>query len=1001
MKFSWLQALRGRGSKSPAAPRRTVRLSFDLMPLEDRTVPTFLAPANYAVGASPSGTQVGDFNGDGKLDLAVVNADLVGTVSILLGNGDGTFQPKTDYAAGSFPNAITSGDFNGDGKLDLAVATGTGTVRVLLGTGTGSFAAPVAYAVGAGSHSLKTGDFNNDGKLDIGTMNNGTASVLLGNGDGTFQPHLDAPIPGSSTSTIVADFNHDGKLDLATSNTLSLGTVTVLRGRGDGTFDPAISYDAYSAPVDVVAGDFNGDGFMDLAMPNSYAADAMTVLINNGDGTFAPPHTYRIPASGFGIVSADFNGDGVPDLAEQGGLGYEVQLGKGDGTFYPTVSYAGSFGPMRSAAVGDFNGDGSADLVAPKYAGIVSVVMNAGDDRTNVAGAVGFQVNTPAAIAGSTFVPMTVTAVGATGKAATGFLGTVYFASSDPTAATASYTFTVADAGTHAFASTVRLVTPGTQTVTLSAPYLASATNSLTVTTAATRMLVAAPASATAGSAVSITVTATDALGNSAAGYLGTVAFSSTDLQAGLPANYTFTAADAGTHTFTATLKTAGVRALMLGDSVNQIGNTTFLAISAQAATHFAVLGGAGAIGVARPVTVAALDDFGNRDTAYAGTVHFTSTDPLAKLPADAALAGGFGAFGVTLLTVGAESITATDTVTPSITGTSSFTAAPPVPASYAVTGLAATTAGLTQSFTVTVKDTINQVATGYRGTVFFTSTDWQAGLPLSYTFTAADAGVHTFAVAFKTSGLQSVTAHDSVTAAFVGSQTGVAVVAAAATQLTATTTTDLTSPVVAGTVVPVTVTARDAFGNVATTYRGKVGVTSTDPQAGLPSTTNFTATDAGVHTFAVALKTANKKPALTSISVVDTSNPTLLGSLTGIDVTNGAAVSFALSAPSGVTAGVAFFLKVTVLDAYGNTVQNYFGTLHFGNTAGSAGLPADYAFTLADHGVHSFAVTLATAGTQTISATDLASPLVKGNALLSVTLAGIGGGSGGGGKKV
>ncbi len=999
MTFSWLQALRGRGSKSPAAPPRTVRLSFNLTPLEDRTVPTFLAASSYAVGLNPHGTQVGDFNGDGKSDVVVVNSTTAGTVSVLLGTGTGTFLPKTDFAAGASPIDAAPGDFNADGKLDLAVVS-WGAVNLLLGNGDGTFAAPVAYAVGAGSHSLKAGDFNNDGKLDIATMNATTASVLPGNGDGTFGARLDAPITGSATSTIVADFNHDGNLDLATSNTNSLGTVTVLRGHGDGTFDPAASYYAYSAPVDLEAGDFNNDGFMDLACPNSYAADAMSVLINNGDGTFAPPHTYRIPSSGFDMEVADFNGDGVKDLAERGGIGYQVQLGKGDGTFYPTVSYAAPYGPIQMGAVGDFNGDGSADLVAPNSSGTVSVVLNAGDDRTNVAGAVGFQVAFPSAVSANSGLPLTVTAVNATGTPAVGFLGTVYFGSGDAAAIGTAYTFTAADAGTHSFASAMRLLTLGAQTVTVSAPFLATATGSLTVTPAATRLTVAAPTTSPAGSAVAVTVTATDSLGNAAVGYLGTVAFGSTDVQAGLPAGYTFTAADAGTHTFTATLKTAGWRTVTATDALNGLTGSASLTISSLAATHFAVLGGAGAVGVALPLTVAAADDFGNADRSYAGTVHFTSTDPRAVLPADATLAGGFGTFTVTLLTVGAQTITATDTVTASITGTSSVTAAPPVPAAYAVSGLAATTAGLTQSFTVTVKDTINQVATGYRGTVYFTSTDWQAGLPLSYTFTAADAGVRTFAVTFKTSGLQSLTARDAATFGFIGRQTGIAVVAAAATQLTVSTTVDLTSPLVAGTVVPVTVTARDAFGNVATTYRGKVGVTSTDPQAGLPSNTSFTAADAGVHTFAVTLKTANKKPALTSISVVDTSNATLLGSLAQIDVTNGAAVSVSLAAPSGVTVGVAFFLKVTVLDAYGNTVKNYFGTLHFANTAGPAGLPTDYTFTAADAGVHSFAVTLATAGTQTISAADLADPLVKGNAILSAKAGTSGGGSGGGGGK-
>ena len=996
MKFSWLQALRGRGSKSPAVARRSVRLSFNLTPLEDRTVPTFLAASSYAVGLNPHGTVSGDFNADGKLDLAVVNTLGAGTVSVLLGTGTGGFLPKIDSAAGPSALDATAGDFNADGKLDLAVVGG-GLVSLLTGNGDGTFAAPVAYPVGLGAHSIKAGDFNNDGKLDLATMNSGTASVLLGNGDGTFGFRLDAPVTGSSTSTVVADFNRDGNLDLATSNTNSLGTVTILRGHGDGTFDPAASYYAYSAPVDLETGDFNGDGYPDLACPNSYAADAMSVLINNGDGTFAPPRTYAIPYSAFDIEVADFNGDGKVDLAEHGGIGYEVQFGKGDGTFYPTVSSAAPYGPSQMGAVGDFNGDGAADIAAPTAGGAVSVLLNAADDRANVAGAVGFRVTMPAAVSANSALPVTVTAVDAGGNPATGFLGTAYFASSDSAAGATAYTFTAADAGTHTFASALRLQTLGAQTVSVSAPFLATASSAITVTPAAARLVVAAPVGVAAGTALSLTVTATDALGNAAVGYLGTVSFSSNDAQAGLPASYTFTAADAGAHTFSVTLKSSGLRAVVASDPVNFLGGSVSVTVSAHAATHFAVLGGAGAIGVARPVTVAALDDYGNPDAAYAGTVHFTSTDPLAKLPADATLAGGFGAFGVTLLTVGAETITATDTVTATITGTSSFTAAPPAPASYALTGLAATTAGLTQSFTLTVKDTIGQVATGYRGVVYFTSPDWQAGLPAMYTFTAADAGVHTFAVTFKTAGLQSVTARDALSAGFTGSQSGVAVTAAAATQFAVTTTTDLTSPVVAGTVMAVTVTARDAFGNVATTYRGKVAVTSTDAQAALPSNYNFTAADAGTHTFSVTVKTANKKPALSSIAVVDVSNVALTGSLTRIDIVNAAAVTFSLSAPSGVTLGVAFFLKVTVLDAYGNTVKNYFGTVHLSSSAGSAGLPADYTFTAADAGVASFAVTPTVSGTQTVSAADLADPLVKGNALLSVKA---GGSTGGGGKR-
>jgi hypothetical protein len=172
------------------------------------------------VGTNPASVAVGDFNGDGKLDLAVANS-ASNNVSVLLGNGDGTFQAAVNYAVGTNPASVAVGDLNGDGKLDLAVANiGSNNVSVLLGNGDGTFKAAVNYAVGSSPYSVAVGDFNGDGKLDLAVANPGSnnVSVLLGNGDGTFQTAVNYAVGSYPYSVAVGDFDGDGRMDLAVAN---------------------------------------------------------------------------------------------------------------------------------------------------------------------------------------------------------------------------------------------------------------------------------------------------------------------------------------------------------------------------------------------------------------------------------------------------------------------------------------------------------------------------------------------------------------------------------------------------------------------------------------------------------------------------------------------------------------------------------------------------------------------------------------------------------------
>jgi hypothetical protein len=366
---------------------------------------TFQPQVTYAVGSYPDAIVAGDFTGDGRLDLATANWGS-NDVSVLLGNGDGTFQPAVEYTVGQNPDALVgqnpdalvAGDFNGDGRLDLAVAdAGNGSLggvgSILLGNGDGTFQAPKTFA--GEQHALVAGDFNGDGRLDLAATYVDSVSVLVGNGDGTFQAPEEYAAGLHPWALAAGDFNGDGRLDLAVADLgapqLIGSGVSILLGNGDGTF-PELQPGAVERPRSVVAADFNGDGRLDLATANSIS-DNISVLLGNGDGTYRPEQRFatgQLPSS---PVAGDFNGDGRPDLATVNldSNDISVLLGNGDGTFQPAVQYAVGSGPDAIVA-GDFNGDGKLDLaVANSGDNTVSILLGNGDGtfRTQVTYAVG------------------------------------------------------------------------------------------------------------------------------------------------------------------------------------------------------------------------------------------------------------------------------------------------------------------------------------------------------------------------------------------------------------------------------------------------------------------------------------------------------------------------------------------------------------------------------------------------------------------------------------
>jgi len=556
------------------------------------------------------------------------------------------------------------------------------------------------------------------------------------------------------------------------------------------------------------------------------------------------------------------------------------------------------------------------------------------------------------------------------------------------------YIFTPADAGQHTFTIS-SLTKVGTASLSVFAAGMSPASVPVNVTPGVgAGFAVTTPTTTPAGSPFTFTLTSVDAFGNPTPSYLGTVAFTSSDPQAILPASYTFTPADAGTHTFSATFKTEGSQSVSVADTVTgSIGGVGpgVLVIPLAATTLSVSLPSANPIfaGVAQPVTITARDQFGNIAFGYRGTVFLIGSDSRSDLPAFytfTAVDAGAHTLSTTFKTAGPQSITVNDPSSTTIAGSRvDFTVSPNALATFAVTGFPATTAGVSQSFTVTAQDAFGNVITGYTGTVSFGSSDPQASLPAAYTFTLADSGVHTFSATLKTAGSQSLSVSDLFNTALAGTQAAIPVTAAAAASFTvagfpATT---------AGVSQSFTVTARDAFGNIATGYTGTVSFSSSDAQAGLPASYTFTVADAGVHTFSATLKTAGTQ----SIAVQDTTAPTVAGTQAGITVTAAALARFALSVSTTPTVGKSFTITVEAVDAFGNVITGYLGKIHFTDSASNAGLPSDYTFSSKDAGVHTFSVTLNTAGAQTLTVTDTSNSSIVGSVIITVSSKTSGGG--------
>ena len=356
----------------------------------------FGTPTPYTTGPNPLYTATGDFNHDGKLDIAVTNSEFptiapVGTVAILLNNGGLSFTLAGTYPVGSVPHGIVTGDFNGDGILDLAVANKySNSISVLMGQGSGgngngTFAPQVTYPTTYRPFQLVCADFNEDGILDLAMSMNSSArmGVMIGQGsggvgNGTFALPTMYALNAASTGIVTADFNNDGILDLAATENIA-GTIEVRLGNGSGgvgtgSFGPASHFAAGIEPVDFAVDDFNGDGIPDLAVANT-TSGGTAILIGIGNGAFQSP-SFLLSGNTATVASLDANGDGIQDLATGSTTGSDggallLYLGNGsggvgDGTFGAGTAYCTNLDEYQLNPA-DLDLDGKVDLISTIY----------------------------------------------------------------------------------------------------------------------------------------------------------------------------------------------------------------------------------------------------------------------------------------------------------------------------------------------------------------------------------------------------------------------------------------------------------------------------------------------------------------------------------------------------------------------------------------------------------------------------------------------------------
>jgi hypothetical protein len=763
--------------------------------LEDRYVPSTFTVSNLLDSGSGSLRQaILDANANPGADTITFSPGLQGTITLARTSGELYVTDSVTITGPGADQLAVSGD-----NINRVFEFARGTTDTLGGLTIENGYAPATSGAGggilnygsltvnactiannyvAGSDSALGGGIYNNDILTVtnSTIANNTAHGMNGGGwgGGIFNDRNTTPHgpPGhylpsivTITNSTIADnttnigggiFNYSGYSGSPTEVTISNSTIT---GNTTDWYDGGIHGDILNMRNTILAGNSLRGGESDL------------------DGT--------LTSSGYNLFGSTSGGSGyaATDL-----LNVNPLLGPLQNNGGPTETLALMAGsPARDAGDPNFTGPPYTDQRGQPRVVNGRVDIGAYEAQLAVASATTLSAAAGSATAGQAVTFTATVAPSPPGASSATPTGSVTFTVDGGSPSTialsagqALFTVILTQASSHSIAATYS----GDTTFSSS-----SASSSLTVTAAAaSRLTVSVPAGATAGSPFDVTATAWDPYNNVAAGYTGTVHFTSSDKTALLPADYTFSAADQGTHTFTSGvgLKKAGISTLTATDTVTStLTAQATVTVQAAAATHFTVTASPTnpTAGTAFTVTVTTLDPYGNVAPSYLGTVHFTSSDLHATLPADYAFTAadkGKHIFSktVTLRTAGSRTVTATDTVTATITGKGTVGVKAAAATHFSVTGFPLTTAaGVAHTFIVTALDAYGNVATGYTGTVKLTSTDPAAVLtPSPYTFVAADKGKHTFTATLNTIGTWSLTATDTANASLTGTEAGITV---------------------------------------------------------------------------------------------------------------------------------------------------------------------------------------------------------------------------------
>ena len=813
-----------------------------------------------------------------------------------------------------------------------------------------------------------------------------------------------APLPVSTNINVYGSSPVDGTLAVG----IPLNQQVVVLGadgqvdtsfRGTVVFNSSDPLATLPAPYTFTVADNGVHTFVQAVIFNTPGTQTVQV-INQANQQTIDQTTFQVVAGAdAGLFALD------PGAAASAGVAGPLRLRAVTTTGQPNPAFVGSVAlsssdanallPAKVLFAASDRGIVQLDAVTFFAAGQQSIGTAFGDvTRTLVlpvapGPAVSLSLTGPSTAQTGTPVTVVLQARDAYGNLATGYLGSVQLSSSDPRAVlpNAPIVFTAQMAGSTTLAA--GLGTVGTQSIDAADgndARLSASLSPIAVTAGAgSQLFLSAPASTVAGQPLAgVTLSVRDAFNNLVHNYAGTVTFSSSDPNATLPPPYTFTAGDDGAHTFAGlVLRRAGSARLSVQSDF--LGAQASLAVGAASAAAVQISAPPGGV-AGQPVVIGlnALDAYGNIAANYAGTLHFSSTDASAFLPPDTTLgASDRGSLQLATIfrTAGQASFTAQDLAVPAL-GNSVPLSIDPGASHHLVLMLdPVVLAGAPlATFRITAVDAFGNVTPNYTGQVNLSCSDSAANVPTSLTFTAADRGVRspTQPVTFPTATTTQLGATDSLGRLAAGALSlqvspNVAKVIEIAGPTRSITSTSNTYSVV----------MKDAFGNIATPYRGTLQFTSSDPGASLPASHAFTAANAGSITLAVAFANVGAM----QLNARDAATPSLTTSFGPVAV-SGMATQLALTAPSQATAGVPFTITLSALDANGVLAIDYQGAVGLLTTNLNASLPGGSAFTAASGGriVLANAVALRQAQTSMLRVRDTAGQLLSGTSTLTVT---------------